>query len=166
MRRDVLASGQRRLPSDVHLARNLQPVMDGAGSDRSGQDLDDGDGEMERIRQSVLREAEENFKMEIRKLRGEGGTDSRSYHSVSSGADQGAPHADQGDPAGLWSSTTPPEGRSCGLGFDGNSSSRWSCSEWNSGSRSSKGWFLSGLGSTGNSLWWCSWWIWGAIEES
>ncbi|CAL1166509.1 unnamed protein product, partial [Cladocopium goreaui] len=43
--------------------------MDAAGSGRTGQDLDE--GELERIRQRILREAEENFKLEIRKLRGE-----------------------------------------------------------------------------------------------
>ncbi|CAL1128014.1 unnamed protein product [Cladocopium goreaui] len=112
-KKDVFASGQGRLPSDVNLARSLQPVMDAAGSGRSGLDLDE--GELERIRQRVLREAEENFKMEIRKLKGEGGTDSRSYHSASSGGDQGAPHAAQGDRAGLGSSTTPSRGDRVGL---------------------------------------------------
>ena len=47
--------------------------MDAAGGGRLGQDLDE--GELEKIRQRVLREAEENFKLEIRKLRGETGTD-------------------------------------------------------------------------------------------
>ena len=113
VRREVATSGQGRLPGDVQLTRNLQPVMDAAGSGRSGQDLDE--GELERIRQRVLREAEENFKMEIRKLRGEGGTDSRSYHSASSGGDQGAPRVAQGDRADMGSGTTPSRGDRVGL---------------------------------------------------
>ena len=101
-------SGQGRLPGDVGLTRNLQPVMDAAGSGRTGQDLDE--GELERLRQRVLREAEENFKLEIRKLRGEVGTDSRSYHSASSRGDQGAPSAAQGDRAASGATTTPLRG--------------------------------------------------------
>ena len=106
-------SGQGRLPGDVGLTRNLQPVMDAAGSGRTGQDLDE--GELERIRQRILREAEENFKLEIRKLRGEVGTDSRSYHSASSGGDQGAPSAAQGDRAASGATTTPLRGIGHGL---------------------------------------------------
>ena len=106
-------SGQGRLPGDVGLTRNLQPAMDAAGSGRTGQDLDE--GELERIRQRILREAEENFKLEIRKLRGEVGTDSRSYHSASSGGDQGAPLAAQGDRAASGATTTPLRGIGHGL---------------------------------------------------
>ena len=55
----------------------------------------------------VLREAEENFKLEIRKLRGETGTDTRCYHSASSGGDRGAPQAAQGDRAVQGVNATP-----------------------------------------------------------
>ena len=93
VRRNAPMSGQGRLPGDVGLTRNLQPAMDAAGSGRTGQDLDE--GELERIRQRILRD----FKLEIRKLRGEVGIDPMSYHSASSGGDQGAPSAAQGDRA-------------------------------------------------------------------
>ena len=112
VRRNALMSGQGRLPGDVGLTRNLQPVMDAAGSGRTGQDLDE--GELERIRQRILREAEENFKLEIRKLRGEVGTDSRSYHSASSGGDH-KPLAAQGDRTASGATITPLRGIGHGL---------------------------------------------------
>ena len=156
-------SGQGRLPGDVGLTRNLQPVMDAAGSGRTGQDLDE--GELERIRQRVLREAEENFKLEIRKLRGEVGTDSRSYHSASSGGDQGAPSAAQGD-SSFWSYYNSTSGDWSWLGSDVNSwtrRSRWCCGQWNASGRCS---FSAWFGSTRWSSWcWSSRWFWGVAEE-
>eukprot|EP00435_Cladocopium_sp_Y103_P055529 s2061_g18.t1 len=80
VRREASAlDGSRR--HEVQQPRNLQPAMNAVDNSRLGISED----ELERLKQKVMREAEENLKLEIRKLRGESGADSRSYHSASSG---------------------------------------------------------------------------------
>eukprot|EP00435_Cladocopium_sp_Y103_P016030 s3183_g4.t1 len=86
--------------------RSLQPAMSAVGDGR----MDISEEELERLRQ-LMREAEENLKAEIRKLRGEHGADSRSYHSASSSEPgNGGPYAGQGDRSGGVQGMTPDGG--------------------------------------------------------
>eukprot|EP00435_Cladocopium_sp_Y103_P011570 s102_g3.t1 len=104
--------GQDGRHQGVAPARSLQPAMDAAGT---GQ-VDPDEAEMERIRRRILLEAEEAFKMEIRKLRGDGvGTDSRSYHSASSGGDQACSQGAQGGRPGVGTAGTPGGGDRIGM---------------------------------------------------
>eukprot|EP00435_Cladocopium_sp_Y103_P057305 s319_g19.t1 len=104
--------GRQALSQGVAPARSLQPAMDAAGTSQ----VDPDEAEMERIRRRILQEAEEAFKLEIRKLRGDGvGTDSRSYHSASSGGDQAGSQGAQGGRPGLGTAGTPGGGDRIGM---------------------------------------------------
>ena len=150
----LLAPLDQGLRGDVRALQAEQGQVERLGQVRTGDQggralVNDG---------SMARRGMENFKLEIRKLRGETGADSRSYHSASSGGERGVPPAAQGDRAASAATTTPLRGN--GHGLAAMSTSVQDCGGAGTSGTPGQGVPSSWIGSTWWIPWcWCSRWV-------